>query len=372
MSAMHKKYVQFKLVFYKSRIDDLDSIVELARLLVSHGLLPADGVVPNIHPVDDIDRLAREHLIDYSQDPEAQRVWGVTWTVLFPLIMVDKPDLIVGLKFDLVDPQRNRLTIHSLADFEFKDQRHYVEPFGQQLTDLGLALYSLVQPALGWVDESFSNETDTKDSLKLKLRTISWVNFFGPAYVQKYGQDFLLRLPGYKTELLPDGGVFHQLSPTFVATSEQEAKALRRQVVAYCADHGLKVTCRAPYYIPGVSPTPPPERAVPDSDAEVRTYLREVLATTLVLIDGTRVKPIYIPWDDLTSKQRKIALDAIKKAALAEIKRHGRGRIRFEFNAIPDDLDHMLADLVGRDNPDFEWVQVDMTLPPASTTSLAG
>jgi hypothetical protein len=358
MSAMQRRYVQFKLMFHNSHIQARDSIVEVAHLLISHGLLPADGVVPNIHPVDDIEDLVRSHTRHHDN------FW--LWIAIFPIVVKDKPDLIAGLWFECIDPRQNRLSIHSLADFEFKDQRQYVEPFAQRLKDLGLALYPLVQPTLGWVDESFSNETDTKESLKLKLRTISWVNFFGPAYIQRYGQDFLLGLPGYKTELLPDGGVFYQLSPTFVATSEKEAKVLRRQVIAYCAGHGLKVTCRAPHYIAGVSPTPTPEPIAPVSNAEVRTYLKQALATTLVLTDGTRVKPIYILWDDLTPRQRQMALDAIQRAAIAEIKRPGRKRIRFEFNEIPDDLDQTLADLVGRDNPDFEWVQVDMAPPPTS------
>jgi hypothetical protein len=55
-----------------------------------------------------------------------------------------------------------------------------------------------------------------------------------------------------------------------------------------------------------------------------------------------------------------MALDAIKAAAIAEIRQHRDKRIRFEFNALPDELDQLMAALVGRDNPDFEYVQVDM------------
>lgn len=345
---------QLKLMFHHSQIHDVDGIVKIAYLLVLNGFLPAEGGIPNIRPVDDIERLVRSpHHHSCSQDP---KLW--LWSSDFSIVVKDKPDLIAGLGFYYIDHQRNFLDIGGLVDLESKDQRHYVEPFAQRLKDLGLALYPLVQPTLGWVDESFSNETDTKESLKLKLRTISWVNFFGPAYVKKYGQDFLLGLPGYKTELLPDGGVFHQLSPTFVAPSEQEAKALRQRVIAYCAQHGLKVTCRAPYVIPGLTPQPEPKEPV--TDAEVREYLQRALATTLVLKDGTRVKSISIPWDNLTPKQRQMALEAIRQAAIAEIKRPGRKHIRFEFDQIPDDLDRLLADLAGRDHPDFEWVQVEM------------
>ncbi len=358
MSVETWKDISIWLQFHQSKIHDLGVVEQVARLLASRGFLPADGVIPNIKPVDDIGRLVHEHLIDYSHDPVGLKIMKKLWTVPFPLVLTNMPDLIAHLDFAYIDSQRSNLIVGGLVDFEFKDQRHYVEPFAQQLKELGLVLYPLVQPMLGWVDESFSNETDTKDSLKLKLRTISWVNFFSPAYVQKYGQAFLLGLPGYKTELLPDGGVFHQLSPTFVAPSEQEAQRLRRWVIGYCAEHGLKVTCRAPYVIPGL--TLQPESKGPVSDVEVQEYLQHALAVTLVLTDGTRVKPIYIPWADLTPKQRQMALEAIREAAIAEIQRPGRKRIRFEFNAIPDELDRLLAELAGRDNPDFEWVEVAM------------
>ncbi len=77
-----------------------------------------------------------------------------------------------------------------------------------------------------------------------------------------------------------------------------------------------------------------------------------------MLSDGTRVKSISIPWADLTPPQRQMALEAIRQAVIAEIKRPGRKRIRLEFNQIPDDLDQMLVELVGQDHPDLEWVEV--------------
>jgi len=287
-----------------------------------------------------------------------QEVWRtIKWRVSFSIRFDDLPDVSLDFSVDQFD-DRNLFQIGTLLDFEFKDERHLVEPTIQRLSVLGRTLYPLTRPWLGCIDEASSYSMLSKDVPKLRLKHISWANFFGPAYVEKYGRDFLLGLPGYKTELLPDGGVFHQLSPTFVARSEREAKALRRQVIAYCADHGLKVTCRAPYVIPGLTPQPAPKEPV--TDAEVQAYLQQALATTLVLTDGTRVKPISIPWDDLTARQRQMALEAIRQAAIAEIKRPGRQRIRFEFNAIPDDLDQMLADLAGRDNPDFEWAEVAM------------
>jgi hypothetical protein len=284
------------------------------------------------------------------------------WAVSFSIRFDDLPGVSLCFSVDQFNDDENLFQIGTLLDFEFKDERHLVEPTMQRLSVLGRTLYPLTRPWLGCLDEGDSNVMLSTDGRKLRLTHIGWVNFFGPAYVEKYGRDFLLGLPGHKTELLPDGGVFHQLSPAFVARSEQEAKALRRQVIAYCADHGRKVTCQAPYVIPGLTPQPQPREA--GTDAEVRAYLQQALATTLVLTDGTRVKPVFIPWEELTPGQRQMALEAIKQAAIAEIKRPGRQRIRFEFNAIPDELDQMLADLAGRDNPDFAWAEVTMGEEP--------
>ena len=284
------------------------------------------------------------------------------WRVSFRIRLDDLPGVSLWFSVDQFNDDENLFQSGTLLDFEFKDERHLVEPTIQHLSVLGRTLYPLTRPWLGCLDEASSDSILSRDVRKLRLKHIGWVNFFGPAYVEKYGRDFLLGLPGHKTELLPDGGVFHQLSPAFVASSEQEARALRRQVIAYCAEHGRKVTCQAPYVIPGLTPQPQPRE--PGTDAEVQAYLQQALATTLVLTDGTRVKPVFIPWEELTPGQRQMALEAIKQAAIAEIRRPGRQRIRFEFNAIPDDLDQLLADLAGQDNPDFEWVEVAMGEEP--------
>ncbi len=250
----------------------------------------------------------------------------------------------------------NKLEVGALLDFQFKDERPLVEPLAQRLLAIARDLYPLARPMYGEV-EGNSGEWDVRDVLRLRLKHISWANFFGPAYVEKYGRDFLLNIPGYKTEVLPDGGVFHQLSPTFVAPSEQEAKRLRREVIAYCAEHGLKVTCKAPFVIPGLTAQRVSAKAqVPD--AEFEAYLKHILSITLVLEDGTRLKHIYIPWGDLTADQRRMAVEAIRRAAVEEVKRSGGRRVRFEFNEIPDELDQALAGLAGRDNPAFEWVEV--------------
>ncbi len=251
-----------------------------------------------------------------------------------------------------------------LVDFEFSDQSVWLEPYAQRLQSLAAELYQTLRPSLTSVDES-DRRLFVHDVVKRKLKYINWVNIFGPAYVAKYGREFLLGLPGYRIEEWPDGSIYYQLSPTFVAHDLKAARALRREVVEYCAQAGLKVTCKAPYQLPDVVAASqmqpqPPDEGEPIPNESVRVYMQEMLQTTLLLKDGTRVKVVSVPWDVLTPVQQRIALDVIEATAIAEIREHRDKRIRFEFNVIPDELDQMMADLAGRGNPDFEWVVVDM------------
>ena len=261
---------------------------------------------------------------------------------------------------------RVSVVIGGLVDFEFRDQRPWVEPYAQRLLGLARSLYPELFPARTLVDE-IDMEPEMNAVLACEMKYINWANVFGPSYVAKYGREFLLGLPGHAVEELPDGGIFHQLSPTFVTDDLKGARALRREVIEYCAQGGLHVSCRAPYPLSGMSSEL--SSTLPQiSDAELRAYLPEMLGVTLLLDDGTRVKPIYIEWDGLSARQRQMALDAIRGAAVEEIRQRRDGRVRFEFNSIPHDLDAMMTDLVGRENPDFVYLQVDMDdqgRPPA-------
>lgn len=252
---------------------------------------------------------------------------------------------------------RIEMSIGGLADFEHRDQRALVEPFAQRLNELASILYPELFPAFVTVDK-LGSDVGLDDVPKRKLKYINWVNIFGPPYVEKYGREFLLGLPGYQSKELPDGAIHHQLTPSFLTTDPKGARVLRQEVVDYCASAGLKVVCKAPYHLPGVSSGQ--TAASQSSDRELRSYLENMLATTLLLGDGTRVKPVYVQWDRLTDRQRQMALAAIRSAAITEIREHRNSPIRFEFNALPEDLNALMADLVGQDNPDFVYAQVDM------------
>jgi hypothetical protein len=345
------RHIRVDICFWNCAATAVEDVVAWARVLQAHGIIL---LAP--YTLEPLTENQWEEIFRKQREEEEYFKSSISHRIAFE----DWGKLNADFGFDEYWEHRgggNKLQLGGLLDFQFKDERHRVEPFAQRLLAIARELYPLARPTYGEVEGDWG-EWDTRAVSRLRLKHISWVNFFSPAYVAKYGRDFLLGLPGSRTELLPDGGVFHQLSPTFVAPGEEEARRLRQEVKAYCARYGLKVTCKAPFVIPGLTRRAEPQQVV--TDAEVQEYLRHALATTLVLDDGTRVKPIYIPWEELTPGQRQMALEAIRQAAIAEIRRPGRQRIRFEFNAIPDELEQMLADLAGRDNPDFEWAEVAM------------
>ncbi|GIV82921.1 MAG: hypothetical protein KatS3mg051_2275 [Anaerolineae bacterium] len=278
------------------------------------------------------------------------------WRVSLSLRFEDLPEVFLHFSITQFNDGGNKFEIGTLLDFEFKDERHLVEPTAQRILELSRLLYPMTQPWFGFIDAN--NPILPRDVLKRRLKHVGWVNFFGPPYVEKYGRDFLLALPGYKTELLPDGGVFHQLSPTFVAADEAEARRLRQAVIASCRQHGSKVTCFAPYVIPGLTRLTPPEE--PLDDAQLILYLDHVLPATLVLDDGARLKRLYIPWRHLSGAQREMTLARLKQALIAEVKRGGWKRLRLEFNELPAELEQMLLEVFGSDNPDVEWVEAAM------------
>jgi hypothetical protein len=93
------------------------------------------------------------------------------------------------------------------------------------------------------------------------------------------------------------------------------------------------------------------------ADTDLQKYLEIMLSTTFILDDGTRVKAIFINWNDFTSSQVALVLDKIRDTCIQELKELGeRSTLLLEFNEIPRELDEMLTNLVGADNPDIRWV----------------
>lgn len=244
------------------------------------------------------------------------------------------------------------------------------------LSRLAPHAYASFRPDFGILDTRA--DLDIEDVVARRIPAIGWQTIFGPAYVERYGRDFLLAIPGYLAQLLPDGGVFHQLTPTYLVTDISAAAALREEVRSYFARVGLRVACYAPYVRRTMSlktttgkredggQTVPPggsDRGAADGPGDapgdfIQT-LTELLRATFTLKDGTRAKVLYLSWNDLSPQQRAFALDYIVRAVETEAQKHPGTPIRWEFNEVPPDLAARLAQ-VARRYPRISYARVEM------------
>jgi hypothetical protein len=103
--------------------------------------------------------------------------------------------------------------IHQSASFP--DLRQ-VDPVALGLLDLGRRLYPDFRPRYAWIDESSGNEPETEEIKATRLQYIFWANFWGPAYVERYGRDFLRGAPGWRVEDLEDGGILYVTTASYV------------------------------------------------------------------------------------------------------------------------------------------------------------
>ncbi|MCS7352293.1 MAG: hypothetical protein RMM10_12370 [Anaerolineae bacterium] len=287
-----------------------------------------------------------------------QKQWGIParWSVPLGLRFEDLPEVFFRFSIDQFNDKENQVYLGTLLDFEFRDDRHLVEPVGRRLVELSLLLYPLLQPQRG--DIEHWTPLGPGVVRRRRLKHISWVNIFGPGYVAEYGREFLRGLPGYRTEELGDGGVFHQLTPMLAARTEAEARGVRKAVISYCRRHGYRVTCWAPYGIPGLTEMGVGEGKM--GDAELVAYLERLFGVTLVLKDGTRVKYLHLPWGELGARQRRLVVRWLRRAVEGEVKRGLRGRLRLEFSELPGEVARMLAEAFGEGNLAVEWAEVPL------------
>jgi hypothetical protein len=171
------------------------------------------------------------------------------WDVAFPAHTAEFPDLIGDFEFYQFNPHQSRLALSGLIDFELEDQRKHVKSCEELWSNVAHDLYTMAPVDYGYVDNTNRNSTQRKDVEKRRLPVIGWLNFRGLPYVEKYGRKTLLGMPGMTTRELPDGGVFHQLSPRLVTSDRKFSEDLRTRVTEYCAEHGLKAKCFAPYLL---------------------------------------------------------------------------------------------------------------------------
>jgi len=181
------RYVQPVLRFYQVQVSRAEEILAWMEAVADNGVTfwtsSGDRCLPRKEWLTAIQAWMQEDMRPLTK-----------WRVSFSIRFDDLPGVSLYFSVDQFNDDENLFRIGTLLDFEFKDERHLVEPTIQRLSVLGRTLYPLTRPWLGCLDEAFSDSILSRDVRKLRLTHIGWVNFFGPAYVEKYGRDFLLGL----------------------------------------------------------------------------------------------------------------------------------------------------------------------------------
>lgn len=201
-----------------------------------------------------------------------------------------------------------------------------------------IGLYDLLQPEFGAIDTAI-DDWDTNKMLKTRkpaLTGIGWVTLFGPAYVDWYGASLLSGIPGATVTPLSDGGLKVTLGPSLFVSASSAAREIRQRVVEYFASHGHKVSCRGPHFLriarDGASDVDGP-------DKQLQAYVDQVEATTLVLVDDTRLKVIELGWRGYLYPGRRYVADRIGSMVTHEMKAH-EGVLALEFDIMfPEVLD---------------------------------
>lgn len=107
------------------------------------------------------------------------------------------------------------------------------EKSAERVLRLCKTVYDVIHPRFGWIERcKTSGYTSYEDVDTLRIPHVYWANFFGPEYVSKLDESFLLNAPGWRHEKLADGGLLYVMSPTLQNRGRQE-KTLQQSVKAY-------------------------------------------------------------------------------------------------------------------------------------------
>lgn len=113
---------------------------------------------------------------------------------------------------------------------------HWLDEVDTLFQKFAQPLIEQLKPEYALITESDHLEAYGRDVLKAKLKSIYWINYFGPIYIQKYGEEIFLTAPIWRVERLGEG-VWYQLTERFLDFKD---KSLQEQVLAHFKPIGVK------------------------------------------------------------------------------------------------------------------------------------
>jgi hypothetical protein len=229
--------------FLCKSVNNVEDVKTVVRLLYTSGLLPADGTHPNFNVVleRDIDTFIEGRRLDLT----AFKAGGL-FNYPFPVVVEGREALYCIFNCGFLE-KGVTLSVGGSVNkrwIEGADPIEYIEPFAQRLVKVGKRLYKAVEPAYGYVDDTDVEYPGShfQRAIKRQLITLNWVTFFGPEYVEAYGRDFLMHIPGWKTEGLPDGGIFCQARPSFMVRDKVAHQEWQQQVKGYFTAANVEIS----------------------------------------------------------------------------------------------------------------------------------
>ena len=221
-----------------------------------------------------------------------------------------------------------------------------VKRWAELLNRLGDELYEQVRPDLGVL---FATQpSDMRERVPVFLQRglfVGWRTWYGPAYVEAYGQDILLGLPD-RAEQLDNGGVYHALDADPVDLVAG-APVVYDRLWKYLEAREIRPAWPRPPRSKTKDTRARRARPVQDDPAprnpeELQAALRECLSTVAVLTDGTRVLMLPFPWSVLRESEQAIVFRHLLYAVQSVLTEHPDSRVRVEFLEIPSDLRELL------------------------------
>lgn len=83
----------------------------------------------------------------------------------------------------------------------------------ERFLELGRICYGVLKPIYAFTETL--NAIVNRENVEARLLThMFWAQYFGPDFVQRIGQDILLRAPGWRNENMSDGGLLYVLGAT--------------------------------------------------------------------------------------------------------------------------------------------------------------
>ena len=238
---LYSVMVEFRLC---KGISTADRVKVLAHELARVHLHPSPAMGgEKVYAASNIDALVDGRYREI--DPDVPGHGGLRCSVGFQLLSDWFPnhETYFGCGWMKFKGERVKVDVSGGVWSDSKERRAVHELLAQKFLSLSFALHPIVQPTLGAIREPNFGGYLWEDShvRKRKIITLNWVNFFGPEYVAAYGREMLMNIPGYRTEEMPDGGVFYQSRPTFVIQDLIAYRRWKQEATVYMAEHKIRL-----------------------------------------------------------------------------------------------------------------------------------